>query len=87
MMTVILFSWGLKFLFFSVRKPTSKKTQKTLLLVGAVAHAYKAELHLTNKKLSMVAHTCHHSYMGSINRRITVQASLGIKSETLLKKQ
>jgi hypothetical protein len=26
----------------------------------------------------MVAHACHPSYVGSINRRITVQANLGI---------
>jgi hypothetical protein len=29
---------------------------------------------LTNKKPSVVVHTCHPSYMGSINRRIEVQS-------------
>jgi hypothetical protein len=28
----------------------------------------------TNKKLGVVAYTCHSSYLGSINRRIIVQA-------------
>jgi aminopeptidase-like protein len=33
----------------------------------------------TEKKLTMVVHTCHPSYAGSINGRIGVQATLGIK--------
>jgi hypothetical protein len=33
----------------------------------------------TNIKLGVVVCTCHPSYMGSINRRIAVKASLGIK--------
>jgi hypothetical protein len=33
----------------------------------------------TNKKLGMVAHACHPSYLGSKNRRLEIQASLGIK--------
>jgi hypothetical protein len=32
----------------------------------------------TNKKLGVVAHTCHPSYAGSINRRIMVQTSQSI---------
>jgi hypothetical protein len=33
----------------------------------------------------MVAHICHPNYMGSINRKIMVQASLGIKLDPHLK--
>jgi hypothetical protein len=39
----------------------------------------------TNKKLVVVAHDCHPSYMGSINRRITVQAGQGISERPYLK--
>jgi hypothetical protein len=35
--------------------------------------------HLNSKKLGTVVPTCHPSYMGTVNRRITVMASLGIK--------
>jgi hypothetical protein len=41
---------------------------------------------LTNKKLGMVVHTCHHSYRESTNRKITVQAWPNHKHETLFKK-
>jgi hypothetical protein len=34
----------------------------------------------------MVAFACHFNYTENINRRVTVQARLGIKSETLLQK-
>jgi hypothetical protein len=33
----------------------------------------------------MVAHTCHPSYVGSVNRRIMVQGSLGINTRTYSK--
>jgi hypothetical protein len=33
-----------------------------------------------------VAQTCHPTYMGSVNKRIIVQISLGIKVRTLFKK-
>jgi hypothetical protein len=33
----------------------------------------------------MVAHTCHSNYMKSLNRRITVQSSLGKKQNPLSK--
>jgi hypothetical protein len=38
----------------------------------------------TSKKLGMVEYACHPSYVGNINRRIAVQASLGTH-ETLPK--
>jgi hypothetical protein len=34
----------------------------------------------------MVAHACHPSYAGSINRRITVQADLSVNVRPYLKK-
>jgi hypothetical protein len=37
------------------------------------------------KKLSMVTHACDASYAGSLNQRITVWASLGIKVRPYLK--
>jgi hypothetical protein len=37
-------------------------------------------------KLDVVAGTCHPSYLGSINRRISVQTSLDIKVSPYLKK-
>jgi hypothetical protein len=39
----------------------------------------------TNKKLGVVACTCHPSYAGTINRRIMVQISQGIKARSYLK--
>jgi hypothetical protein len=39
-----------------------------------------------NKKLGVVAHACHPSYTGNINRRITIQASLGINARLYSKK-
>jgi hypothetical protein len=33
----------------------------------------------TNKKVGMMAGTCHSSYVGSINKGIKVQDCLGIK--------
>jgi hypothetical protein len=41
----------------------------------------------TNKKLDIVACTCHFSYAGNVNRRIEVQAGLGERHnrETLFK--
>jgi hypothetical protein len=41
--------------------------------------------HLKKKNLGMVTHTCHPSYVGSINRRITVQAGMGINVSPILK--
>jgi hypothetical protein len=38
-----------------------------------------------NKKLGMVTHTCHPSYMGSVNMRIEVQDGQGINSRRCLK--
>jgi hypothetical protein len=38
-----------------------------------------------NKKLSTMVSTCHPSYMGSINRRIVVQAGEGIHVRPYLK--
>jgi hypothetical protein len=37
------------------------------------------------KKLGVVAHNCHPSYTGYINRRVRVQASLGIKQNSISK--
>jgi hypothetical protein len=39
-----------------------------------------------NKKLGMVVHSCHPTYTRNMNRRIAVQAGLGINGETLSKK-
>jgi hypothetical protein len=39
-----------------------------------------------NKKLGVVAHTCHPSYARNINRRVAVQASLGKNGKTLFEK-
>jgi hypothetical protein len=39
----------------------------------------------TNKKLDMVVCTCHPSYVGIVNRRITVQAGLCINARPYLK--
>jgi hypothetical protein len=36
-------------------------------------------------KLGVVVHTCHLNYVGSINRRIVVQAGLGMKGRPSLK--
>jgi hypothetical protein len=33
------------------------------------------------KRLSMVVHICHPSHVGSINKKIMFQASLGIKQD------
>jgi hypothetical protein len=38
------------------------------------------------KKLGMVAHACHSSYVGSMNRRISIQAGPGKKHEILSEK-
>jgi hypothetical protein len=40
-----------------------------------------------NKKLGVVVHACHPSYVGGVSRRIAVQASPGKKHETLSEKQ
>jgi hypothetical protein len=36
--------------------------------------------HLNHYKLGIVVHICHPSYSGSVNRRIAIQANLGIKA-------
>jgi hypothetical protein len=40
---------------------------------------------LTNKKLGTVAYTCHPIYAEGVNRRMVVQAGLGIKAKPYLK--
>jgi hypothetical protein len=35
---------------------------------------------INQQKLGIVAHSCHHRYTGSVNKRITVKASLGINA-------
>jgi hypothetical protein len=39
----------------------------------------------TNKKVGMVAFAHHPSYAETVNRRLMVQASLGIKQDCILK--
>jgi hypothetical protein len=40
----------------------------------------------TNKKLSKAVYLCHSNYTGSLNRRMAVQASPGIKARPYLEK-
>jgi hypothetical protein len=56
-----------------------------ILVPGQAWQKKSVRPHLDHQKLGMVILTCHPSCIGSINRRIAVQAGLGVNMQTYSK--
>jgi hypothetical protein len=66
--------------------PTTQEAEMTGRQGDLGLKPAQAKTHLNQKNLGVMMCTCHPSYMGSINRKIVIQARLRHKHKTLFKK-
>jgi hypothetical protein len=63
----------------------ARKVEITRITVLGQSGQKISETSISTNKLGIVAHACHPNYEGRLNRRIIVQAGLGLNARSYLK--